>query len=41
MELVRIQRENFSINEEVELVKAASKGIGGVVVFLGAARDFS
>lgn len=41
MELVRIQRENFSINDEVELVKAASKGIGGVVVFLGAARDFS
>lgn len=41
MELVRIQRENFSINEEVELVMAASKGIGGVVVFLGAARDFS
>ncbi|MBI4949294.1 MAG: molybdenum cofactor biosynthesis protein MoaE [Deltaproteobacteria bacterium] len=41
MELVRIQRENFSINDEVERVKAASKGIGGVVVFLGAARDFS
>ncbi|MBI5642892.1 MAG: molybdenum cofactor biosynthesis protein MoaE [Deltaproteobacteria bacterium] len=39
--LVRIQRENFSISDEVERVKAVSKGIGGVVVFLGAARDFS
>ncbi|HBG45538.1 MAG TPA: molybdopterin biosynthesis protein MoeE [Deltaproteobacteria bacterium] len=40
-QLARIQNEDFSIDKEVELVMAASKGIGGVVVFLGAARDFS
>lgn len=40
-ELVRIQRENFSINEVVEDVKKASKGIGAVVTFLGAGRDVS
>jgi len=40
-DLVRIQRENFSINEVVESVKAASKGIGAVVTFLGAGRDNS
>ena len=40
-DLVRIQKEDFSIDKEVQNVMAASKGIGGVVVFLGAARDFS
>lgn len=40
-ELVRIQRENFSINEVVEDVKKASLGIGAVVTFLGAGRDES
>ncbi|MBI5588227.1 MAG: molybdenum cofactor biosynthesis protein MoaE [Deltaproteobacteria bacterium] len=40
-ELVRIQRENFSINEVVEDVKMASTGIGAVVAFLGAGRDIS
>lgn len=40
-ELVRIQRENFSINEVVESVKKASLGIGAVVTFLGAGRDTS
>lgn len=40
-ELVRIQRENFSIEEVVSLVKARSKGIGAVVTFLGAGRDVS
>ena len=40
-ELVRIQRENFSVNEVVEDVKKASRGIGAVVAFLGAGRDIS
>ena len=33
-DLVRIQKEDFSIDKEVQNVMAASKGIGGVVVFL-------
>ncbi len=41
MQLVRIQKEDFSIDDEVKSVMAASKGIGGVTIFLGAARDFS
>ncbi len=39
--LVRIQKGVFSIEEAVERVKGASKGIGGIVCFLGSARDFS
>lgn len=41
MELVRIQKGDFSIEEEMARVKAASKGVGGVVAFLGTAREFS
>ena len=41
MQLVRIQLEDFSIDQEVKNVMAASNGIGGVTIFLGAARDFS
>lgn len=41
MDLVRIQKHDFSVNEEIELVKASSKGIGGIVTFLGAARNIS
>lgn len=41
MALVRLQREDFSVREEIEQVKAASRGIGGVVAFLGTAREFS
>ncbi len=40
-ELVSIQKERFSIEDVVSRVKSASKGIGAVVAFLGAARDFS
>jgi molybdopterin synthase catalytic subunit len=40
-ELVRIQRENFSVDEEIARVKKSSTGIGGVVTFLGIARDNS
>ncbi len=41
MDLVRIQKDAFSTEEEVARVKAASRGIGAVVAFLGTARDFS
>ena len=39
--LVRVQRENFSVEEEMNRVRARSRRIGGVVTFLGTARDFS
>ncbi len=38
---VRIQEEDFSIEEEVRRLRASSKKIGAVVTFLGTARDFS
>ena len=37
----RIQAEDFSMEEEVERLRASSKKIGAVVAFLGTARDFS
>ena len=40
-EMVRIQAENFSMDEEVKKVMASSKSIGGVATFLGTARDIS
>ncbi len=40
-ELVRIQTGPFKVEETIADLKAVSRGIGGVVVFLGAARDFS
>ena len=39
--LVRVQREDFSIDEELRLVRARSKRIGGIAIFLGTARDRS
>ncbi len=41
MELVRVQAEDFSIEEEVARIKAKSKRIGGIATFLGTVRDFS
>lgn len=41
MDLVRIQKQGFSVTEEIERVKAASKSMGGVVSFLGVGRDIS
>ena len=41
MNLVRIQKGDFSVSDEIERVKAASRGIGGVVAFLGTGRDIS
>lgn len=40
-ELVRVQEENFSVEEIVGLVKKSSQGIGAVVTFLGIGRDIS
>ena len=41
MDAVRIQEEDFSIEEEVDALRASSKRIGGIATFLGCARDFS
>lgn len=38
---VRVQRENFSIDEEIDRVRGQSKRIGGIATFLGTARDRS
>jgi len=38
---VRIQTEDFSIEEEVRLLHGGNGRIGGVVAFLGTARDLS
>ena len=40
-ELARVQRENFSIDEEINRVRDRSKRIGGIAIFLGTARDRS
>lgn len=39
--LVRVQRENFSIDEELMRVRSRSSRIGGIAMFLGTARDRS
>ena len=38
---VRIQSGDFSQEEEIRALRASSNGIGGIVTFLGCARDFS
>jgi len=38
---VRIQQEDFSLEAEVDALRAVSKRIGGIASFLGCARDFS
>ena len=38
---VRVQREDFSLDAEVALVRGRSKRIGGISIFLGTARDRS
>lgn len=40
-QLVRVQRENFSVDREIDRVKSRSKRIGGIATFLGIARDRS
>ena len=39
--LVRVQRENFSVDAEIDRVRQRSRRIGGISVFLGTARDRS
>jgi molybdopterin synthase catalytic subunit len=39
--MVRIQSEDFCLEEEVKALRSSSKRIGGIVTFLGTARDFS
>lgn len=39
--LVRVQREDFSIDAEIDRVRSRSKRIGGIAIFLGTARDRS
>ncbi len=39
--LVRVQREDFSVDAEINRVRACSKRIGGISIFLGTARDRS
>lgn len=39
--LVRVQLENFSIDEELDRVRSRSRRIGGIAIFLGTARDRS
>ncbi len=40
-EAVRIQRDDFSQDEEIRALQACSKRMGGIATFLGCARDFS
>lgn len=40
-QLVRVQREDFSLDEEIQRVKNRSTRIGGIATFLGTARDRS
>ena len=39
--LVRVQRENFSVDAEIDRIRSRSTRIGGISVFLGTARDRS
>jgi molybdopterin synthase catalytic subunit/molybdopterin converting factor small subunit len=39
--LVRVQREDFSIDAELSRIRARSRRIGGIAMFLGTARDRS
>ncbi|MDQ6963326.1 MAG: molybdenum cofactor biosynthesis protein MoaE [Mariprofundales bacterium] len=41
MGAVRIQQEDFCLQNEVDALRATSQRIGGVVTFLGCARDLS
>ncbi|MGQ0812464.1 MAG: molybdenum cofactor biosynthesis protein [Nitrospiraceae bacterium] len=38
---VRVQQENFSVDEEINRVRSRSRRIGGISIFLGTARDRS
>lgn len=38
---VRIQTEDFSVDQELLALRASSQRIGGIATFVGCARDFS
>ncbi len=40
-QFARVQREDFSIDQELDRVRSRSKRIGGIATFLGIARDRS
>lgn len=40
-QFVRVQREDFSVDAEINRVRSRSKRIGGISIFLGTARDRS
>jgi len=40
-QFVRVQREDFSVDAEINRVRSRSKRIGGIATFLGIARDRS
>jgi molybdopterin synthase catalytic subunit/molybdopterin converting factor small subunit len=40
-QFVRVQREDFSVDAEINRVRGRSKRIGGIAIFLGTARDRS
>ena len=40
-QFVRVQREDFSVDAEIDLVRSKSTRIGGIATFLGIARDRS
>jgi MoaE-MoaD fusion protein len=40
-QFVRVQREDFSVDAEINRVRSKSKRIGGIATFLGIARDRS
>ena len=38
---IRIQLEDFSVTEEIEVMKKVSRNIGGITTFLGTGRELS
>lgn len=38
---VRIQKEDFNIHEEIEMMKRSSRNIGGIATFLGTGREMN
>lgn len=40
-QFVRVQREDFSVDAEINRVRGSSKRVGGISIFLGTARDRS
>jgi len=38
---VRIQKEDFNVHEEIEMMKRSSRNIGGITTFLGTGRELN